>query len=63
MVIKVIEKMEKVLHFSVGSAATNTHVSTDLHLESESILDDLTKVMEIWEKTKIARNQYDMRRK
>jgi hypothetical protein len=51
------------IHFSIGSAATNTHLSTDIPLD-ENAANTLQDVMELWAKTTIFRkNHLDARMK
>lgn len=51
------------VHVSVGSAATNVHCSMDLSLSDPKLDEQLTSLLETWERLRIARERYDARRK
>jgi len=57
------EQTKEFYHVSVGSAATNVHFSMDIATDDPRIEQKLTKLLENWERTRIAREQYDLRRK
>lgn len=57
------KKEETMIHFSVGSAATGTHLSTDVVLD-DNAPETLQRVMDLWMQTTLYRkNTIDMRLK
>lgn len=58
---KTISPVRNLAHFSIGSAATNTHFSIDFDIDDPAAITKIDKLIELWMKTRIARNNLEMR--